>query len=60
MWRSRDERSEEKSIISYIALDEKLRKEVLDANIVRGVLKGSCNFAVLAEIRIREIGVWKE
>ena len=40
-WRRRDERGEQKSIIDYIAMDEKLRKDLLNAKAVRGICEGS-------------------
>lgn len=46
-WRRRDERGEQKSMIDYIAVDEKLRKDVLDAKVVRGMFEGSNHYAVL-------------
>ncbi len=33
-WRRREDRGEEKSLIDYIAVDERLRKDVLDAKVV--------------------------
>ncbi len=35
-WRRREDGGEEKSFIDYIAVDERLRKDVLDAKVVRG------------------------
>ncbi len=36
-----------RSLIDYIAVDERLRKDVLDAKVVRGALKGSDQYAVV-------------
>lgn len=38
----------------YIKVDGKLRKEVLDAKVVRGMVDGADNYALLTEIRIRD------
>ncbi len=45
-WRRREDGGEEKSLIDYIAVDEGLRKDVLDAKVVRGVLEGSDHYVV--------------
>lgn len=52
VWR-RDERSEQKSIIDYIPADEKLRSDVLDGMVVKGMFDRSYHYAVLAKIRDR-------
>ncbi len=39
-WRRRDERGEQKSMIDYIALDERVTKDVLDARVVRSTFDG--------------------
>ena len=52
-WRRRDERSEQKSMIDYIAPDQYLRKDVMDAKVVRGMFPGSDHSNVLAKIRLR-------
>ncbi len=44
-WR-REDGGEEKSLIDYIAVDERLRKDVMDAKMVRGALEGSDHYAV--------------
>ena len=56
-WRRRDERGEQKSVIDYIAVDERLKKDVLDARVVRGMFDGSDHYAVVAKIRVR--GRWE-
>jgi len=48
-WRLKNTRS----LIDYIALDERMKKEVLDVKVVRRMLSGSDHFAVLAKVRIR-------
>ena len=40
-------------MIDYKAVDEKLRKDVLDAKVVRGMFERSDHYTVLAQIRIR-------
>ena len=39
-WRRTDERDEQKSVFNYIAVDEKLRKDVLDTKAVREMDEG--------------------
>ncbi len=41
---------EKRSLIDYIAVDERLRKDVLDAKVVRGALEGSDHYAVVIKI----------
>ena len=55
--RRRDERDEQKSMIHYMAVDERLKKDVLDARVVRGMFDGSDHYAVVAKIQIR--GRWE-
>ncbi len=45
-WRRKEDGEEEKSLIDYIDVDERLRKVVLDAKVVRGELEGSDHYAV--------------
>ncbi len=45
---------ETKSLIDYIAVDERLRKDVLDAKVVRGALEGSDHYAVVIKIMVRD------
>ena len=40
------ERSEKKKIIDFIAVDEKLRKDVLDTKVVGGMLEGPYYYVV--------------
>ena len=56
-WRRRDERGEQKNMIDYTAVDQKLIKDVMDAKVVRGMFQGSDHCTVLATIRIR--GRWE-
>ena len=52
-WRRRDAEEEQKGLIDYIAVDERLKKDVMDAKVVRGLFQGSDHFAVLAEVRTK-------
>ncbi|MCP5003018.1 MAG: hypothetical protein GY941_03575 [Planctomycetes bacterium] len=52
-WKRRDEMSEQMSLIDYIAVDERLRKDVLDAKVVRGMYEGSDHYMVMARMRVR-------
>ena len=45
-WR-RDEKGKQKSMIDYISVDEKLRKDVSDAKTVRGVYERLDHYVVL-------------
>ncbi len=47
-------RGNERSLIDYIAVDERLRKDVCDAKVVRGMFSGLDHFSVVAKIRMRE------
>ncbi len=47
----REDGGDEKSLIDYIAMDERLRKDVLDARAVRGALEGSDHCAVVVMLR---------
>ncbi len=51
--RRTEDGGDKKSLIDYIAVDEGLRKDVLDAKVVRGVLKGSDHYAVVFKIMLR-------
>ncbi len=53
-WRRREDGGDKKSLIHYIAVDERLRKDVLDAKVVRGALEGSYHFAVVVKIMLRD------
>ncbi len=44
----------EKSLTDYIPVDERLRKDVLDAKVVRGALEGSDHYAVVVKIMLRD------
>ncbi len=41
-------------MIDYIAVDERLRKDVMDAKVVRGALEGSDYYAVVVKILLRD------
>ncbi len=43
---------EGKNLIDYIAVDERLRKDVLGAEVVRGVLEVSDHYAVVVKIML--------
>ncbi len=47
-------RGNERSLIDYIAVDNRLRREVEDAKVVRGLFSGLDNFAVVAKVRMRD------
>ncbi len=47
-------RRDERSLIDYIAVDNRLRREVEDDKVVRGLFSGSGHFAVVAKVRMRE------
>ncbi len=53
-WRRGEDGGDKKSLTDYIAVDERLRKDVLDAKVVRGALEGSDNYAVVVEIMLRD------
>ncbi len=53
-WRRREDGGEQKSLIDYTAVDERLREDVLDAKVVRGVLEGSDHYAVVVKIMLRD------
>ncbi len=50
-------RGNERSLNDYIAVDNRLKREVEDAKVVRGLFSGSDHFAVVAKVRMREVGV---
>ncbi len=52
-WR-REDGGNEKSLIYYIAVDVRIRKDVLDAKVVRGALEGSDHYAVVVKITLRD------
>ncbi len=41
------------SLLDYIAVDNRLRREVEDAKVVRGIFSGSDHFAIVAKVRMR-------
>ncbi len=52
-WRRRANRGKQKSLIDYISVNEKLKRDVHDAKEVRGVLEGSDDYAVVVKGRRR-------
>lgn len=53
-WRRGEDGGEKRSLIDYIAEDERLRKDVLDAKVMRGALEGSDHYAVVVKIILRD------
>ncbi len=53
-WRRREDVGEEESLIDYIAVDERLRKDVMDAKVVRGALEGLDHYAVVVKMMWRD------
>ncbi len=51
-WRRRDERGKQKGMIDHIAADERMKKDMLDARVVREMFDGSDHYAVVAKIQI--------
>ncbi len=47
-------RGDARSLIDYIAVNNRLRREVEDAKVVRGLFSVLNHFAVVAEVRKRE------
>ncbi len=45
---------DERSMTNYIAVDNRLRREVDDTKVVRGLFSDSDHFAVVAKVRVRE------
>ncbi len=46
-------RGEQKIMINYIAVDERLKKDVLDARMLRGMFDGSDHYTVITKIQVR-------
>lgn len=46
---------EQKGLIDYVAVDGRLRKDVCDAKVVRGMFDGSDHLAVLTKLRQQEL-----
>ncbi len=44
----------ERSLTDYTTVDNRLRREVEDAKVVRGIFSGLDHFAVVAKVRMRE------
>ncbi len=53
-------RGNERSLIDYIAVDNRLRREVEDNKVVRGLFSDVDYFAVVAKVRVRERWEFKE
>ncbi len=47
-------RGNERSLIDYIAMDTRMRREVEDAKVVRGIFSVSDHFAIVMKVRTRE------
>ncbi len=47
-------RGNERRLIDYIAVDNRLRREVEDAKVERGMFSGSDHFAVVVKVRMKE------
>ncbi len=47
-------RGNERSLIDYIAVDNRMGREVEHAKVVRGMFRGSDHFAVVVKVRMRE------
>ncbi len=47
-------RGNERSLTDYIAVDNRLRREVEVTKVVRGLFSGSDHFAVVTKVRMRE------
>ncbi len=58
-WRRGDD-YEQKGLIVYVAVDERLRKDVCDAKVVRGMFGGSDHLAVLSELKTKEKWVYEK
>ncbi len=52
-------RGNERSMIDYIAVDNRLRREVEDAKVVRGLFSDSDHFVVVVKVRMRETWEFK-
>ncbi len=52
-WR-RGNDCEQKGLIDYVAVDERLRKDVSDAEVVRRMFDGSDHLAVLAKLKMKK------
>ena len=48
-----------KSLIDYVAVDERLKSEVRDARVVRGMFQDSDHMAVLVRLEVREKWVYR-
>ena len=58
-WRRVGGNEEQKGLIDYIAVDERLRKDVIDARVVRGMFPDSDHYAVLTKVRPQVVWRWK-
>ncbi len=51
---------QQKGLIDYVAVDERLRKDVCDAKVVRGMFDGSDHLAVLVKLKMKEKWVYEK
>ena len=58
-WRRINWGQEQMSLIDYVAVDARLKNEVIDARTVRGLFADSDHFAVLIKMRTQVKWVWK-
>lgn len=47
-------RANEKSLIEYMAVDNRLKWDVLDTKVVKGMFYSSDHFTAVAKVRMRE------
>ena len=59
-WRRLDGNEEQKGLIDYVVVDKRLRNEVMDARVVRGMFPDSDHFAVLTKVRMQVVWRWKK
>ncbi len=55
IWRRKGKRGEQKSMIDYIAVDERIKKEVVDKRVVKGMFDRSDHYVVVAKIQISDL-----
>ncbi|MEL7177812.1 MAG: reverse transcriptase domain-containing protein [Pseudomonadota bacterium] len=59
-WRRMQGEVEQKGLIDYVAVDERIRRDVMDAKVVRGMFQDSDHYAVMARIRLKEKWEFRE
>ena len=59
-WRRGRGNEEQKSLIDYVVIDDRMKGMVDDAKVVRGMFPDSDHFAVLAKVRAQVGWVWKK